>query len=87
MGQAPRCGKGPLGEIGQGVGVSNLACLRLLALLHPLDMEQVAAFLEYPYPALLSGSQTWPWFMDDVPPLASLAATSDLLVPECPVPG
>lgn len=67
--------------------MSNLAGLRLLALLPPLDMEQVAAFLDYPHPAPLSGSQTWPWFMDDVPPLASLAATSDLLVPACPVPG
>lgn len=50
-------------EIGPGVGASSLACPRLLALPHSPDMEQVAAFVECPHPTLMSGSQTWPWFM------------------------
>ena len=36
---------------GLGVGVSSLACPGLLALLHSLDTEQVAAFLECPRPS------------------------------------
>lgn len=51
------------GKQGQGAGLSSLACPRLLALLHSLDTEQVAAFLEGPARAPPSGSQTWPRFM------------------------